>query len=154
MAPESGRHRQRNPWLYAVIVWVGVIFFSSTSSALAWCEAAFSFLSTFLFGPKVREHPSFPIFHLLADKGLHVTLFLVLAVLLWKALPPGRSKSIQILVLGFLVGCCSEFLQRFFPDRDPAIRDVLINFFGTSLGLACALFVASRYRSGALNSPR
>ncbi len=41
----------------------------------------------------------------------------------------------MILLCGAIVGSCSEYLQRFFPDRDPAIRDVLINIGGTALGL-------------------
>ncbi len=82
------------------------------------------------------QQSSFSVFHLLADKGLHVTLFVVLAILLRNALPPGRFRTVQILALGLIVGSCSEFLQRYFPDRDPALRDVLINFGGTALGLA------------------
>jgi VanZ family protein len=136
-------------WAYAALGWVGVIFFSSTSVALHWCEEAFRWLSELLLGNDVAQQPSFGVFHLLADKGFHVTLFLVFAVLLWKALPPSGSKGWKILLLGFLVGSCSEFLQRFFPDRDPALRDVLINVAGTALGLACSVIAAKRWGPGA-----
>ena len=54
-------------------------------------------------------------------------------------------KSWVIVLCGALVGLCSEFLQRFFPDRDPAIRDVIINICGTALGLAICAVVIRMY---------
>lgn len=133
-----------NVFAYAAILWVGVIFFSSTSLAFELCEQAFESVSTLLLGREAMRQSSFGVFHLLADKGLHVTLFFVLAVLLWNALPPRRFRVIRILVLGLIVGSCSEFLQRFFPGRDPAIRDVLINLGGTALGVAVSSAVSKR----------
>jgi VanZ family protein len=118
----------------AVIGWIGVIFFSSTSTASLWCETAFSYLARFFIAGIPRDSGSFGIIHLVADKGLHVTLFTVLAILLTLAMASGRRKVVRILAFGFLVGCCSEYLQSFFPDRDPAIRDVLINLAGTGFG--------------------
>jgi VanZ family protein len=76
------------------------------------------------------------VIHLLADKGFHVTLFSILAVLLWRAIPAGPRKIISILLVGGIVGSISEGLQSFFPGRDPAIRDVLINIAGTAFGIA------------------
>lgn len=111
-----------------------MIFFSSTSIAAEWCERAFHFLVGIIFGG-LRNVPSLGLIHLLADKGFHVALFLVLAVLLWNAVPNMPRKIAVILVCGALVGSASEFLQRFFPGRDPAIRDVLINIAGTALGV-------------------
>jgi VanZ family protein len=49
--------------------------------------------------------------------------------------PSVQWKIVVILLLGLLVGSCSEFLQSFFPDRDPAFRDVLINVGGTLAGV-------------------
>jgi hypothetical protein len=37
---------------------------------------------------------------------------------------------------GFALGCSSELFQRLFPTRDPAIRDVLINWSAVMIGLA------------------
>jgi len=122
-------------WLSAALAWIGVIFFSSTTLASQWCEAAFTRLSTLLFGSIHPGYSSYDVIHLLADKSVHVTLFLVLAALLWKALPSAPAKWAIILLAGLFVGSCSEFFQRFFPGRDPAIRDVLINLSGTALGV-------------------
>ena len=131
-------------WLIAAIAWIGVIFFSSTTIASEWCEEAFSSLSALLFARLHPGYSSYDLVHLLADKSVHVTLFLVLAALLWKAIPGARWKWVVILLAGLLVGSCSEFLQRFFPGRDPAIRDVLINLGGTGIGLILCLELARR----------
>ncbi len=146
MRSEAAGPTQVNLWAFAAVAWVGVIFFSSTRLAFEWCEEVFAWVSELLFGRKAMLQPSFSVFHLLADKGFHLALFLILAVLLWKALPPGPFRVGRILVLGLLVGSCSEFLQRFFPGRDPALRDVLINVGGTALGVAASVLAAKRSR--------
>ncbi len=139
-----------NNWIWAVVAWIGVIFFSSTSLASKWAEGLFNFISSEFLSGLHPDSPSFGIVHLLADKGFHVSLFCVLAILLWLAVMHGGRKWLLILLAGASVGACSELLQRFFPDRDPAVRDVLINIGGTALGLiVCKLAtrVFSRHRS-------
>lgn len=130
-------------WIWAVFIWTGGILFSSTSLASQWAEHFFSFLSEDLFSSVDRNSSSYGVLHLIADKGFHVSLFCVLAILLWLALRNGTRKPWIIILCGALVGSSSEFFQRFFPDRDPALRDVLINIAGTALGVAFCL-VASR----------
>jgi len=68
-------------------------------------------------------------------------MFAILAVLLDRALLGSNRKFAIIVGIGFLVGCCSEYLQSFFPGRDPAITDVIINTFGTALGAAFGLLL-------------
>jgi VanZ family protein len=139
-----------NGWIVAVIAWVGVIFFSSTSLASQWCEQAFHFLSAMIFG-HLGADSSYGLIHLLADKGVHVSLFFVLALLLWRILPDVQWKIAGILLLGAVVGSASEFLQRFFPGRDPALRDVLINLAGTAVGVAVSVaWLKHRSRSEVL----
>ncbi len=130
-------------WLVAALAWIGVIFFSSTTLASEWCETAFTKLSALLFG-SIHSGNSYNFIHLLADKSVHLTLFIILAALLWRALPSAPRKWAIILLAGLFVGSCSEFLQRFFPGRDPAIRDVVINLSGTGLGLLLCLKLARR----------
>jgi VanZ family protein len=135
--------QQVNNWLWAVIVWIGVIFFSSTSLASKWAERAFRALSEVLLGGLSASSSSYGFLHLIADKGFHVTLFCVLAVLLWRTLVHAQNRVWVILIAGAITGSSSELLQRLFPDRDPAPRDVLINVGGTALGIV-ACIVASR----------
>ncbi len=136
---------QVNGWIWAVVLWIGVIFFSSTSLALKWAEEFFRFLSGLFLSQLPPESSSYGVIHLLADKGFHVSLFCVLAVLLWLALPNMAWKGWVIVLCGAVVGSCSEFLQRFFPDRDPAIRDVIINIGGTAVGLAICVTAVRMY---------
>lgn len=134
-----------NPWWIAVAAWLGVIAFSSTSMAGQGSEQAFFSLSSVLFRYLHPSYTEYLTIHFLADKGVHVTLFAVLGILLWQAIPSWRWNAAIILAAGAVVGSFSEFLQSFFPGRDPAIRDVLINIGGTALGLVIC-FVISRLR--------
>ncbi len=128
-----------NGWIVAVALWIGVIFFSSTALAAEWCEERFHFLSEMIFGRFGPENSSYGLIHLLADKSVHVTLFLILAFLLWKVFRDAPRKTLLIVAAGAVVGSASEFLQRFFPGRDPALRDVLLNATSTALGAAICL---------------
>lgn len=132
-------------WTTGVIGWICVIFFSSTTLAAQWCERLFRFLASVLFGNLPPYSSPYSIIHLVADKGFHVFMFVVLALLLWKAIPEGRWKISTILATGLFIGSCSEFLQRFFPGRDPAVRDVLINLGGTALGVLLIIAIAERH---------
>lgn len=141
------------PWIIAVVVWIAVIFFSSTSLAGEWSEQGFSYVSALLFSGLHPGAPSYDWLHLFADKGFHVMLFLILALLLWQAVPAMRGKITFILFAGLVVGSCSEFLQRFFPGRDPAIRDVLINLGGTALGVIVSVKLFESPSEPAISRP-
>jgi VanZ family protein len=135
-----------------IAAWIGVIFFSSTSSAGNWCTQEFWAFSIKLFGP---NHSSLGILSFLAEKSVHVALFLVLGTLLWmaiKAIEDIPRKIVVILSLGLLIGSASEFLQRFFPGRDPSVRDVLINLGSTAVGVAVSLRFARRRQSRSLSA--
>src|SRR4051812_37152209 len=101
-----------------------------------------------------RDSTSFGALHLAADKGLHVTLFAVLAILLHRAMVDPRNKVFRILSFGLVVGCCSEYLQSFFPDRDPAIRDVFINLVGTGLGVGISQLLRARPAAAGIRESR
>ncbi|MGH9583304.1 MAG: VanZ family protein [Bryobacteraceae bacterium] len=134
-----------NPWWLAVAAWLGVIGFSSTSAAGQDSEQAFFSLSSILFKYLHPNYTEARVIHFLADKGVHVAMFAELAILLWQAIPEWRWKIVAILLAGGFIGSCSEILQSFYPDRDPAIRDVLINLGGTALGIGIC-FAALRFR--------
>jgi VanZ family protein len=129
----------RRFWLGSAIAWTTLILFSSTSLAAEYCERAFGWV----YGSTLRKYFSsaaaYNLLHLLADKGLHVTLFSVLGILLWRVFVAARWRRItEVVLLGLIIGTLSEILQGFFPGRDPALRDVMINVFGTLLGAAAS----------------
>lgn len=121
-------------WIIPAVAWVGLIFFSSTALAAAWSEHAFAFVVRTLrrWGPPAG--PSGDL-HFLMEKGFHFTLFLVLSLLLWRAIAGIRYKMGAILLAGLVIGSASEYLQSFFPGRDPALRDVALNVSSVAVGL-------------------
>jgi VanZ family protein len=129
----------RKTWAFATIAWIGVIFFSSTSTAGRWAESLYRTISRLFYDSSKGQGSD--LLHLLADKGFHVSLFLILAISLWKTIPDAPFKVAAILLFGLLVGSCSELLQALFPDRDPALTDVLINLGGTAAGVLLCLAV-------------
>jgi VanZ family protein len=141
----SHRHT-RGYWIIAVLGWTALIFFSSTSLAGRLSEEAFDALSALLFQSWHSAPGLYHPVHLLADKGVHVSLFAIFAVLLWNALPDSPHKLGSVILAGAVVGCGSEFLQRYFPGRDPALRDVCINAAATACGavIRSAVFRSNR----------
>lgn len=147
---KAGRDkRTRRVWSIASAAWIGLILFSSTSLASEYCERAFAWL----FSAAVGKHAdaAYDPLHFLAEKGLHLTLFFVLAMLLWRVFSTPRWRRVAtVAVIGLIVGTASELLQNFFPNRDPAIRDVFINLAGCLLGAAvCAWRSAPERRAAA-----
>jgi VanZ family protein len=141
-------------WFFPVAAWIGVIFFSSTASAGEWCTQTFHSFSTKLLG-QVLNRSSLVTLSFLAEKGVHVALFLILGTLLWKAIKAIEDvpkKIAVILLLGLLIGSASEFLQRFFPGRDPSVRDVLINLCSTAIGVAVSIQLARSRQNQALRA--
>jgi VanZ family protein len=121
----------------ALLAWVGVIFFSSTSLA---GKASDTTLTRFAVA-HIRPYDIYDLYHrchvlFLAEKNVHLTMFIVLAMLIWRILPDMPHKAAVVFLCGTVIGCCSELAQCLFPGRDPAVRDVLINALGTGIGTA------------------
>ncbi len=136
-------------WVVAVTV---LIAFTSTSLAGEVCDRAFHSVMALSFGP-VRPHSfGFLLLHFIAEKGVHLALFAALAMLLSYVMPNERWRTSVILLIAFTSGALSEWLQSFFPGRDPALRDVAINFCGAVFGLILSNFLCRRTlkRSGVL----
>jgi VanZ family protein len=74
-----------------------------------------------------------------AEKCFHLAAFAVFAMLMWMVVPDVPWKLCAILAVGIVVGTTSELLQSFFPGRDPAMRDVVINSIGTIVGATLSL---------------
>src|SRR5207244_1358061 len=86
-----------------------------------------------------------------AEKGFHVCLFLILGVVLSRISGSSiRNSPGLVLLIAFAIGVSSEAFQALFPDRDPTLRDVMINFFGSTLGVAMSALL--QWRAGFGNS--
>jgi VanZ family protein len=135
----------RAAWTTATAAWIALILFSSTSIAADSCERAFAWLYGSTLGHRLPSDSAYDVSHFIAEKGLHLTLFFVLGLLLWRlaTATPGRRVAL-IVLMGLVVGSASELLQAFFPGRDPAIRDVLINGTGTLLAAAACAYKSAQ----------
>jgi VanZ family protein len=132
-------------WRVATALWIGLIFFSCTTVAGQWSEHAYIFLKSVSNAYLKADVAASDLVHFLAEKSVHVVLFFVLAILLWKAIPDRRLKVTSILLIGFAVGSSSELLQRLFPGRDPSLRDIAIDVGASATGcLVCWLLLNSR----------
>ncbi len=126
-----GLRKRRLAW---ILIHVGLVLFSSTNIAGQASEYAFQFYRdwTGLDGGAGL--------HLLADKGVHFSLFFTLGLILYYSLiAPTREKVLWVLLACLLVGSASEGLQFYFPGRHPSLADVMLN--GVS-GLLGAVFVS------------
>jgi glycopeptide antibiotics resistance protein len=121
------------------LAWLSLILFSSTSIGGTWAEASFrAVASRFLSGLHIGE-PSYAMANFAAEKCFHLAAFAVFAMLIWMVVPDVPWKLYAILAVGIIVGTTSELLQSFFPGRDPAMRDVVINCIGTIVGATLSL---------------
>lgn len=130
---------------WAIAVLVAAILFSSTAVAGKWADRTFDSLAVFLLAVFADYTPSYGTLHLFAEKAVHLTLFCTFGILLWNARPARPVSASLVLLSGAVLGALSEFLQRFFPARDPLISDVLLNISGTALGIPISL-AASRFK--------
>jgi VanZ family protein len=136
-------------WL-PLLIWLGVIYFASTSAMSA--ENTSRFLVPFLLWLKPGMSPA-QIWAVIVvvRKCAHVTEYAILAFLLWRALrslPGLRAKTLMVfgaILLGCMMYAASdEFHQTFVKSRTPSVRDVLLDVAGASLGLLIAASFANR----------
>jgi VanZ family protein len=131
---------KRRIWIAAIAVTLVVIAFSSSGMAARVFERTVSG-SYRLATSRTGGGVVFDNFHFIFEKGTHLTMYFVLGFLL-SGFYANKLERRWLFTLGtgFAVGISSELLQFAFPGRDPAVRDVLINFAGTTMGaLAFAL---------------
>jgi VanZ family protein len=100
----------------AVIAWMGLIFFLSAQPDL----------------PNLT--PGLPG---LEEIGGHLTVYAVLAALLWWALHGTgiRYPATWALVLAVLYGATDEYHQSFVPGRNMSLDDLIVDLIGASAAL-------------------
>ena len=131
-------------WL-SVLLWMGIIFSaSSDSGSFQHSSRIIEPLMRWLF-PHVSDAAVHTIV-VFMRKCAHLTVYAVLALLLWHALrresPPGKapwrwSKAGLVLALTALYAASDEFHQAFVPSREASVWDVLLDTAGAAFGLLC-----------------
>ena len=127
-------------WL-PLLIWLGVIFFGSTSVMSA--EHTSRYIVPFLLwlNPGMSPKAIWTIL-VVVRKCAHVIEYTVLALLLWRALrsvPTLHAKSLMVFG-AVLMGCAlfaasDEFHQTFVKSRTPSVRDALLDVGGALVGL-------------------
>jgi glycopeptide antibiotics resistance protein len=127
-------------WL-PLLIWLGVIFFGSTSVMSA--EHTSRYIVPFLLWLKPGISPNaIWIILVVVRKCAHVTEYTALALLLWRALrslPALHAKRLMVfwavLIVCALFAASDEFHQTFVKSRTPSVRDVLLDVGGALIGL-------------------
>ncbi len=134
-----------------VAVWCGLIFWGSTDTLSAGHTSRF--LTPFLHWlvPSMNDD-QIATTRMVIRKGGHVTEYLVLALLWWRAVRPDpmpRAWPIRTAFVAWagatLYAASDEFHQSFYPSRDGSVLDVGIDSGGAMLGLWC-LYGFGRWR--------
>lgn len=84
-------------------------------------------------------------------KVAHFTLYFVLAILLYELFGiyglEKKKIGIYVIIGSILCACLDEFHQSFVPEREAAIRDILIDVLGSVIGLGIINVVRYRFKS-------
>ncbi len=102
-------------------------------AALAWMALIFA-----LSSQSKLPSPDDPWINFLFKKSAHFTVFGILAVLLWRALPTMPRRSLWAWLLTALYAVSDEFHQVYVASRTPTARDVIIDMCGAATFLALA----------------
>ncbi|MGA2750752.1 MAG: VanZ family protein [Verrucomicrobiota bacterium] len=140
----SVRRRIGKYWL-PLILWMCLIF--SASTGLGAPAHTSRFVRPFLLwlNPRMSEETIERVHHIVR-KCAHFTEYAVLGVLAWRlfhrdaafsAFSPGRQLWWALLFCAFYAST-DEFHQKFVPNRQPAVLDVLLDTCGAGFGVAAA----------------
>jgi VanZ family protein len=138
-----------------VIAWM-LLIFAGSSDALS-AEHTSRFIIPFLLwlNPTMPYH-TIEAIHLALRKLGHLTEYVILAALLWRALRGSFTACTRRFIAGitFLIAASfaasDEFHQSFVPTRTATVHDVLIDCVGVAVAIVlCVLLSQTRGRSAA-----
>jgi VanZ family protein len=91
-----------------------------------------------LFGSKL-SYSAINTITFIVRKIAHFSLYFIISFVLYGLFSTynvSKNKKYKYVILcSFLSACMDEFHQIFVPERDAAIRDVVIDVFGSIIGL-------------------
>jgi VanZ family protein len=138
-------------WL-PVLLWMALIFSaSSDTESFARSSRILAPLLHWLFPQMSEAWVNAIVFF--ARKGAHLTEYVLLALLLWRALrkpvkndlrPWSWREARLASLLVALYAASDEFHQLFVPTRDAAVRDVFIDTVGGAAGLLALWAIGCR----------
>ena len=133
------------------ILWLGFIFYNSTKSGDASNEKSYKMLNEIrqeyrdIVGNEAKTYDNLPAttreekLNLLIRKNAHAFEYCVLAVIvsafLFQFNFRGKRAVIYIMFICLLYAVLDEFHQLYVPGRTSSVRDVLIDFIGSLIGI-------------------
>lgn len=126
-----------------VLAWMITIFIFSNQPAVVSDEKSRFIISVFQFLGLNLDSILGELANFVVRKVAHLMEYLVFYLLLFNALREdfNSKKALFLSLIGvFLYACTDEFHQLFIPGRTGRIRDVIIDTFGGSIGLAISYF--------------
>jgi VanZ family protein len=108
-------------------------------AAIGWMALIFAFSSQ-----SQLPSPDDPLLDLIFKKSAHFAVFGILALLIWRALPPSRLAYVSAWALTALYAVSDEYHQSFVALRHPAARDVIIDACGAAAALLIVWFVSKQ----------
>ncbi|PEQ95215.1 VanZ family protein [Bacillus sp. AFS006103] len=139
----------RRWWILASIIWMVLIFcftqlpyFTGEKTSEAIQKVVVEEHTT--INTPVATHEDINVLNLIVRKATHVTVFGILALLLFKSLQTYRYSYIFSVVLTFLYAMTDEYHQSFMHGRVSSFIDVLFDTFGAALCVTVMLFNRKR----------
>lgn len=138
-------------WIIAAITWMTLIFcvtqlpyFTGKNTAEAIHKAVITEHNS-IHTPSAND-VSINELNLIIRKATHVTVFGILALLLFKSLETYRYSYILSWFLTFLYAITDEYHQYFMPGRVSSYKDVLFDSLGALIALSLIFFIMNRKR--------
>lgn len=125
-------------WL-VVFLWMILIFLFSNEPGITSTETSNFFVKRVAFLEDCFGIP-LDILTFLIRKSAHFFLYFVLGVLVSNATRGIKKYWIVALLLCLLYACTDEIHQLFVIGRSGELKDVFIDFMGSSLGIYCIYY--------------
>ncbi len=155
-----------------VLILMGLIFYSSAQPyseqdirpllhdavSLEWVSTYFSDLAFYYAGEEVSVHKlgEAGYIEFFIRKGTHVIVYLILAVLLYRAFRNSFEKHASIISLSLLTTCLyavsDEIHQGFTVQRSPHVEDIVLDSVGAIIGVFLAHYML--YKKSGLQTKR
>lgn len=126
-----------------VLAWMIIVFIFSNQPAAVSDEKSRFVINVFQFLGLNLDSILGELANFIVRKVAHFMEYLIFYLLLFNALRESFNfkKTLFLSLIGvFLYACTDEFHQLFIPGRTGRIRDVIIDTFGGSIGLAISCF--------------
>lgn len=131
-------------WLF-VIIWMVLIFLFSNESGITSTNTSNLIVKKVIFLEDCFGI-SFETLTFFIRKSAHFILYFILGIFILNATKGIKNDWLTALLLCLLYACTDEVHQLFVMGRSGELKDVLIDFIGSSLGVYCCYYYFHRFR--------